>query len=113
MTSHWRTQHPLPQHDEPQEQAALQRQALHTLLDPLRLHGDTILVALPAHSAVLRNLTFPFKEPRRIYQVLKNSLDEHMPFEPEDVVADFPPSAFREQTLQLVAVCRNMCLVLR
>ena len=85
------TQHPLPQHDEPQEQAALQRQALHTLLDPLRLHGDTILVALPAHSAVLRHLTFPFKEPRRIYQVLKNSLDEHMPFEPEEVVADFHP----------------------
>jgi general secretion pathway protein L len=85
------TQHPLPQHDEPQEQAALQGQALHTLLDPLRLHGDTILVALPAHSAVLRNLTFPFKEPRRIYQVLKNSLDEHMPFEPEEVVADFHP----------------------
>ncbi|HSX81726.1 MAG TPA: type II secretion system protein GspL [Candidatus Saccharimonadia bacterium] len=85
------TQHLLPQHDEPQEQAALQRQALHTLLDPLRLHGDTILVALPAHNAVLRNLTFPFKEPRRIYQILKNSLDEHMPFEPEEVVADFYP----------------------
>ena len=84
-------QYPLPQHDEPQEQAALQRQALHTLLDPLRLHGDTILVALPAHHAVLRNLTFPFKEPRRIYQILKNALDEHMPFEPEEVVADFHP----------------------
>src|SRR5262245_428035 len=83
------TQYPLPQHDEPQEQAVLQRQALHTLLDPLRLHGDTMLVALPAHHAVLRNLTFPFKEPRRIYQILKNSLDEHMPFDPEDVVADF------------------------
>src|SRR5262245_14070287 len=50
-----------------------------------------MLVSLPAHSAVLRHLTFPFKEPRRIYQVLKNSLDEHMPFEPEDVVADFYP----------------------
>src|SRR5262249_59888624 len=85
------TQHPLPQHDEPQEQAALQRQALHTLLDPLRLHGDSILVALPAHNAVLRNLTFPFKESRRVYQVLKNSLDEHMPYEPEEVVADFHP----------------------
>jgi Tfp pilus assembly PilM family ATPase len=85
------TQHPLPQHDEPQEQAALQRQALHALLDPLRLHGDTMLVALPAHNAVLRNLTFPFKDPRRIYQTLKFSLDEHMPFEPEEVVADFHP----------------------
>ena len=99
------TQHPLPQHDEPQEQAALQRQALHTLLDPLRLHGDTILVALPAHSAVLRNLTFPFKEPRRIYQVLKNSLDEHMPFEPEEVVADFHPLPSESKSAaQLLAV---------
>ncbi len=99
------TQHPLPQHDEPQEQAALQRQALHTLIDPLRLHGDTILVALPAHSAVLRNLTFPFKEPRRIYQILKNSLDEHIPFEPEEVVADFHPLPSESKSeAQLLAV---------
>ncbi len=84
-------QHPLPQDDEPQQQEALRREALHALLDPLRLHGDTILVALPAHHAVLRNLTFPFKDPRRIYQTLKFSLDEHMPFEPEEVVADFHP----------------------
>src|SRR5262245_40227204 len=92
------TQHPLPQHDEPAEQAALQRQALHTLLDPLRLQGDTILVALPAHNAVLRNLTFPFKEPRRIYQILKNSLDEHMPFEPEEIVADFQPLPYESKS---------------
>ena len=60
-------QHAFPQHDEPQEQEALRRQALHAVLDPLRLHGDTVLAALPAHKAVLRNLTFPFKDPRRIY----------------------------------------------
>src|SRR5437763_16849833 len=83
--------HALPQHDEPQEQESLRRQALHELLDPLRLHGDTVLAALPAHKEVLRNLTFPFKDPRRIYQTLKFSLDEHMPFEPEEVVADFHP----------------------
>jgi len=83
--------HALPHHDEPQEQAALRRQALHVWLDPLRLQGDTVLVALPAHQAVLRNLTFPFKDLRRIYQTLKFSLDEHMPFEPEEVVADFHP----------------------
>jgi len=86
----------LPQHDDPQEQAALQRQALHTWLEPLRLQGYTVLVALPAHRAVLRNLTFPFKDPRRIYQTLKFSLDEHMPFEPEEVVADFHPLPSRD-----------------
>jgi Tfp pilus assembly PilM family ATPase len=99
------THHPLPQQDEPQEQAALQRQALHALLDPLRLQGDTLLVALPAYSAVLRNLTLPFKEPRRIYQILKNSLDEHMPFEPEEVVADFHPLPSESKSAaQLLAV---------
>jgi len=85
------TQYPLPQHDEPQAQEALRREALQALPALLRLHGDTILVALPAHNAVLRNLTFPFKDPRRIYQTLKFSLDEHMPFEPEEIVADFHP----------------------
>ncbi len=57
------TQYPLPQHDEPQAQEALRREALQALPTLLRLHGDTILVALPAHNAVLRNLTFPFKDP--------------------------------------------------
>jgi Tfp pilus assembly PilM family ATPase len=85
------TQYPLPQHDEPEVQEALQHEALQALLTLFRLHGDTILVALPAHNAVLRNLTFPFKDPRRIYQTLKFSLDEHMPFEPEEIVADFHP----------------------
>jgi Tfp pilus assembly PilM family ATPase/Tfp pilus assembly protein PilN len=96
------THHPLPQHDDPQEQQALQREAWHAILAPLRLHGETALVALPAHNAVLRNLTFPFKEPRRIYQVLANTLDEHMPFEPEEVIADFhalPPGATPETRL--------------
>jgi Tfp pilus assembly PilM family ATPase/Tfp pilus assembly protein PilN len=85
------TQYSLPRHDELQTQEALRREALQALLAMLRLHGDTILVALPAHNAVLRNLTFPFKDPRRIYQTLKFSLDEHMPFEPEEIVADFHP----------------------
>ena len=85
------TQYPLPQHDEPEAQEALQHEALQALLTLFRLHGDTILVALPAHNAVLRNLTFPFKDPRRIHQTLKFSLDEHMPFEPEEIVADFHP----------------------
>lgn len=87
LTAH----HPLPVHDDPEEQAALQREAWQAIMAPLRLRGATTLVALPTHDAVLRNLTFPFKEPRRIYPVLTNELDEHMPFEPEDVVADFHP----------------------
>ncbi len=99
------THHALPQHDDLQEQATLQQEAVHAILAPLQAHGDTVLVALPASHAVLRNLVFPFKEPRRIYQVLANSLDEHMPFDPEDVVVDFQalPSAKATDTRVLVA----------
>lgn len=99
------TQHALPQHDVPEEQEALQRQALHDILTPLRLQHDTILLALPAHQAVLRNITFPFKDPRRIHQTLKFTLDEHMPFEPEDIVADFQliPTPHTNEARLLVA----------
>jgi Tfp pilus assembly PilM family ATPase/Tfp pilus assembly protein PilN len=84
-------QHPLPQHADPAEQDALQRQSLRELVDSQRFRADTILATLPAHKAVLRNLSLPFKDPRRIRQTLKGVLEEHMPFEPEDVVADFQP----------------------
>jgi general secretion pathway protein L len=84
-------QHPLPRHADPAEQDALQRQSLRELVDGQRFRADTILATLPAHKAVLRNLSLPFKDPRRIRQTLKGVLEEHMPFEPEDVVADFQP----------------------
>lgn len=99
------TQHALPLHEVPEEQEALQRQALQDILVPLRVHSDTLLVALPTHQAVLRNMTFPFKDPRRIHQTLKFTLDEHMPFEPEEIVADFQlmPSAHTQEARLLVA----------
>jgi type IV pilus assembly protein PilM len=80
---------PLPQHPDAAEQAALQRQALQELVAAHKLRADIILTTLPAQQAVLRNLTLPFKDPRRIRQTLKGVLEEHMPFEPEEVVADF------------------------
>ncbi|MGE3541443.1 MAG: pilus assembly protein PilM [Candidatus Tectimicrobiota bacterium] len=97
--------HDLPQHEVPEEQDVLQRQALHELLAPLRVKHDTLVVALPTHQAVLRNMTFPFKDPRRIHQTLKFTLDEHMPFEPEEVVADFQllPSVQGQEARLLVA----------
>jgi general secretion pathway protein L len=79
----------LPQHADAAEQAELQRETLQEVVNTLQLRADTILTTLPAHKAVLRNLTLPFKDPRRIRPILKGVLEEHMPFEPEDIVADF------------------------
>ncbi|MGQ4807988.1 hypothetical protein NKDENANG_01354 [Candidatus Entotheonellaceae bacterium PAL068K] len=97
--------HALPSHAEPAERAEMQRQALQELVATHGLRADTVLTALPAHRAVLRNLTLPFKDPRRVYQILKGILEEHMPFEPEDVVADFQPlpSPHTDGTSLLVA----------
>jgi Tfp pilus assembly PilM family ATPase/Tfp pilus assembly protein PilN len=96
---------PFPHHPDPQEQAALQCQTLQELVDTYHLRSDTIVTTLPAHKAVLRNLVLPFKDPRRIRPTIKYAMEEHMPFEPDDVVADFQllPSLHGQQTRALVA----------
>lgn len=94
---------PLPQAPDPDEQFTLQQQALQFLITEHRLRSDTALVALPAHQAIIRNLTLPFKDGRRLHQTIKFALDEHMPFEPEDVVVDFSPFASLAGQTRLLA----------
>jgi Tfp pilus assembly PilM family ATPase/Tfp pilus assembly protein PilN len=78
-----------PQATEPAERQTLHQQFLQELLQVHHLQADTIVTTLPAHGAVLRNLTSPFKEPRSIRPTIKYDLEDHMPFDPEDVVVDF------------------------
>ena len=97
---------PLPRHDDADEQARLRRETMQQLVATHGLRGDTVLAALPAHHAILRNLTLPFSNLRRIRQMITFALDEHMPFEPEDVVVDFRPLPVQQapqQTQVLVA----------
>ena len=62
---------------------------LETLLDTYRLRGGAVVASVPAAQTVMRNLTLPFRDTRRIRQVIKYTMDEHMPFDPDEVVADF------------------------
>jgi general secretion pathway protein L len=97
---------PLPVHDDPEEHARLQRETMRQVVEAHGLRGDTVLASLPAHHAILRNLTLPFRDLRRIRQMITFALDEHMPFEPEDVVVDFRPLPIQQvpqQTQVLVA----------
>lgn len=97
---------PLPSHDDPDEQDQLRHETMQQLVTTHGLRGDTVLAALPAHHAILRNLTLPFRDLRRIRQMITFALDEHMPFEPEDVVVDFRPLPVQQvpqQTQVLVA----------
>lgn len=63
--------------------------ALEEAFETHHLRGDTIFVTLPAAQGVLRNLNLPFRDSRRIRQILTYTLDEHMPFEPDEVLTDF------------------------
>jgi general secretion pathway protein L len=65
------------------------QEVLEMLIDTHGLHGDTIVVSLPTNRTVMRNLHLPFRDARRIRQVIKYTMDEHMPYDPDDVVADF------------------------
>ena len=83
-------QYPLPRHPDAAEQDVLRRQGLQELVETHRLHAaDTVLVTVPAHKGMLRNISLPFKDPRRIRQALKGALEEHMPLDPENVIVDF------------------------
>ena len=81
--------HPLPGLSDLENWHLQVQQALTELLDTHQLRADTVLAALPASQMVLRNLELPFRDTRRIRQVLAYTLDEHMPYDPEDIVADF------------------------
>ncbi len=78
-----------PQAVEPGERLALQRQFLQELVRTHHLQADTIVTTIPAQGAVLRNLNSPFKDPRSIRPTIKYDLEEHMPFDPDEVVVDF------------------------
>lgn len=96
----------LPSHDDAEEQTELRRETVQQLVAAHGLRGDTVLAALPAQHAILRNLMLPFRDRRRIRQMITFALDEHMPFEPEDVVVDFRPLPVQpdpHQTQVLVA----------
>jgi type IV pilus assembly protein PilM len=78
-----------PQAAEPGERPALQRQFLQELMRTHHLQADTIVTTIPTQGAVLRNLNSPFKDPRSIRPTIKYDLEEHMPFDPDEVVVDF------------------------
>ncbi|MDE0207281.1 MAG: type II secretion system protein GspL [Candidatus Tectomicrobia bacterium] len=96
----------LPAADDAAQQAALRLESVKRLVDTHGLRGDTVVVSLPAHRGALRNLALPFRDQRRIRQTLGFALDEHVPFEPEELVVDFrrlPVQAAPQQAQVLAA----------
>jgi type IV pilus assembly protein PilM len=70
----------------PPEQAA---QALTELLSAHAIKPVHVVSAIPAHATFVRNLTLPFRDPRKIREVLKFEMEPHIPYPVEDVIVDF------------------------
>jgi type IV pilus assembly protein PilM len=70
----------------PPEQVA---QALTELLSAHAIKPTHVVSAIPAHATFVRNLMLPFRDPRKIREVLKFELEPHIPYPVEDVVVDF------------------------
>jgi type IV pilus assembly protein PilM len=70
----------------PPEQVA---QALSELLSAHAIKPARVVSAIPAHATFVRNLMLPFRDPRKIREVLKFEMEPHIPYPVEDVIVDF------------------------
>jgi type II secretion system protein L len=53
------------------------------------LEGATCIASLPASLASYRNMDVPFKERKKLRQILPYELESNLPYPPEDVTIDF------------------------
>jgi type IV pilus assembly protein PilM len=64
-------------------------QALTELLSAHAIKPAQTVSAIPAHATFVRNLQLPFRDQRKIREVLKFELEPHIPSPVEDVIVDF------------------------
>jgi len=65
--------------------------ALDILVQRLDLNGCVCIASLPPEQASFRNLQVPFKQTKKIRQILPFELEPSLPFPVEEVVIDFHP----------------------
>lgn len=63
--------------------------ALDTVLSEMDLEGATCIASLPASLASYRNMKVPFKEKKKLRQILPFELESILPYPPENVTIDF------------------------
>ena len=62
--------------------------ALETLAAEMDLEGSTCIASLPAEHASYRNMEAPFKELKKLRQILPYELESILPYPPEKVIID-------------------------
>jgi type IV pilus assembly protein PilM len=64
-------------------------QALSEVLSAHAIKPSRVVSAIPAQTTFVRNLPLPFRDPRKIREVLKFEIEPHIPYPVEDVIIDF------------------------
>lgn len=78
--------------------------ALETIAAKMDIAGSACVVSLPADEISYRNIKVPFKEPRKIRQMLPFELEPALPLPIEDVIIDFRAVRVSQQTDIIAAV---------
>ncbi len=76
---------------------------LQNLSDESALSKATCIVAFPARRISFRNLTVPFREKKKIRQILPYEIEPNLPYLPDDLLLDFYETDSAEQTKLLAA----------
>ena len=64
-------------------------EALAALFNEIDLKSDIYNVSIPADRASFRNLSMPFKDPKKIRQTLPFEIETMLPFPIDDLIVDF------------------------
>ncbi|MEN8243516.1 MAG: type II secretion system protein GspL [Thermodesulfobacteriota bacterium] len=86
---------PLPL-DQDKEESLMR--ALETIAAEMNIEGATCVASLPACLASYRNMEAPFKEPKKLRQILPYELESILPYPPENVITDFNVLHLTEDT---------------
>ena len=82
-------------------------QALKTIVRELDTDGAVCVASLPAHQISFRHISVPFKDTKKIRQILPFELESTLPMPIEDLIMDFQtvhPTASKDRTGILAAL---------
>jgi len=83
----------VPVTDWKEESGGSVKKCLEEIAQRMDIRGTQCISSFPASRVSFRNLQVPFKEPKKIRQILPFELESHMPVSPDDMITDFIPVA--------------------
>ena len=93
LKGHWLEGHAHIPFEEDQDTQDAIAQALGIIIDRMDVSGAACVAALPPDQISYRNIRVPFREKKKIRQVLPYELEPLLPYQVEDLIFDFQATA--------------------